>query len=82
MAEEVTHINEVKSTSDGRVDISVEKYNELLRLANKPQTINRTQVVKTAEIAAKEYRVWGVGLMGLGGAIFTIGAVVYRAGRI
>lgn len=82
MSEEVTNINEVKTTSDGTVKISVEKYNEMLRLANRPQTINKTQVIKTAEMLAKEYRMWGGALMGLGGSLFVVGAFLYRAGLV
>jgi len=58
MPDEVTSINEVKTSSDGTVKISVETYNDLLAKAvSKPPVINRTTVVKTAEIAAKEYRI-------------------------
>jgi len=81
MADEVTNINEVKTTSDGSVKISVEKYNELLKAANAPRVINRTEVVKTAEMLAKEYQIWGVSLMGLGGPMFVVGAFLFKAGR-
>lgn len=81
MADEVSSINEVKTTSDGTVKISVEKYNELLeKAAVKPPVINRTTVNKTAEMLAKETRMWGGGLMGLGASLFVIGACVYKAG--
>jgi len=82
LADEVTNINEVKTTSDGSVKISVETYNDLLKQANRPPVINRTEVIKTAEMAAQEYRIFGSTLMGLGGAMFVTGAFVYRAGRI
>jgi hypothetical protein len=83
MPDETTTINEVKTTSDGSVKISVEKYEELLsKAAAKPPVINRTTVIKTAEIAAKEYRLWGGTLMGMGVALFAAGAVLYNAGRV
>jgi len=81
MPEEVTNINEVKRSSDGSVKISVETYNDLLAKAvANPAQINRTTVIKTAEMAAKEYRVWGGSLMGIGATIFVVGAAIYRAG--
>lgn len=82
MAEEVTNINEVKQTSDGIVKISVETYNDLLKAANRPTTINRTQIVKTAEMAAKDYRIWGGTFMGAGGFLFVLGALLYKAGSL
>jgi hypothetical protein len=82
MAEEVTNINEVKTTSDGIVKISVETYNDLLKAANRPTTINRTQVVKTAEMVARDYRIWGGTFMGAGGFLFIVGACLYRAGSV
>jgi hypothetical protein len=83
MPDETTTINEVKTTSDGSVKISVEKYEELLaKSAAKPPVINRTTVIKTAEIAAKEYRLWGGTLMGMGVAMIAAGAVLYNAGRV
>jgi len=82
VAEEVTHINEVKTSSDGTVNITLEMYNDLLARANKPPVINRTTVMKTAEMAARDYRVWGGTFMGLGAGMFTIGAFLYRAGRV
>jgi len=82
MADEVTNINEVKTTSDGTVKISVETYNDLLRAANRPPVINRTEIVRTAEMAAQDYRIWGGTLMGLGGMLFVVGAFLYRAGRV
>lgn len=42
MPDEVTSINEVKTTSDGSVKISVEKYNELLEtISNQKGSISR-----------------------------------------
>jgi len=82
MAEEVTSINEVKTSSDGTVRISVETYNDLLTKANRPSVINRTNVVKTAEMAAKDYRLYGGTLMGLGATLFVVGARLYAAGRV
>jgi len=81
MPEVVTNINEVKTSSDGTVKISIEKYEELLaKAAVKPPIINRTTINKTAEMAAKEYRMWGGSLMGIGATMFVVGAVLYRAG--
>jgi hypothetical protein len=31
-------------------------------------------------MAAKEYRVWGGSLMGIGATMFVVGAAIYRAG--
>jgi hypothetical protein len=33
-------------------------------------------------MAAREYRLWGGTFMGLGAAMFTVGAFLYRAGRV
>jgi hypothetical protein len=81
MPEEVSNINEVKTSSDGNVKISIETYNDLIAKANKPPVINRTTVVKTPEMAAKEYRVLGGTLMGLAAPLFTVGAALYKIGR-
>ena len=99
MPDEVTNINEIKTTSDGTVKISVEKYNDMLKTIgdqkdsignlrtqlnkarNEPPVIHRTEVVKTPEILAAEYRMWGGGLMGMGGSMFIIGAFLYKVGR-
>jgi hypothetical protein len=81
MPDQVTNISEVKTVSDGNVTISIEKYNELLaKAAIKPPVITRTTVIKTPEMVAKEYRVWGGSLMGLGATIFSVGVCLYRAG--
>jgi len=81
MADEVSTSTEVKTTSDGTVKISVEKYNELLeKAAAKPPVVNRTTVIKTDEMVAKENRMVGGTLMGLGGSLFVIGAFCYKAG--
>lgn len=81
MSDEVININEVKTTSDGTVKISIEKYNELLeKAAVKPPVIKQTTVNKTAEMLAKETRMWGGGLMGLGVSLFVVGACIYKAG--
>jgi hypothetical protein len=82
MPEEVTNISEVKTSSDGTVKLSIETYNDLVAKANKPPTINRTTVVKTAEIAAEEFRVWGATFMGLGATLFTVGVFLYRKGCV
>jgi hypothetical protein len=91
MPDEVTNISEVKRSSDGNVTITVETYNDLLKkiadqkglissLNQRPPVINRTTVIKTAEMAAKEYRMWGGSLMGIGATMFVVGAALYRAG--
>lgn len=81
MPEEVSNIREITTTSDGIVKISVEKYNELLEKARvKPPVINKTNVIKTAEMVAKDYRMFGGCFMGLGGSMFVIGAILYRIG--
>jgi hypothetical protein len=82
MAEEVTNLHEVKTASDGSVKISVEKYEELLRKSTRPTTINRSEVIKTAEMAARDYRMWGGSFMGLGASMFIVGAFLYKAGRV
>lgn len=82
MPEEASKISEIKTTSDGTVQISVEMYNDLReRAARKAPIINQTTVIKTEEMIAKELRMWGGGLMGLGASLFGIGAVLYKAGR-
>jgi hypothetical protein len=79
---ETTTINTVKAVSDGTVKIAVEKYNELLeKAAEKPPVINRTVVNKTAEMLAKEHQAWGTTFMGLGAAMFIIGALRFKAGH-
>jgi hypothetical protein len=78
----MSNISEIKTTSDGTVKISVEKYNELLeRAARKPVVINKTSVIKTEAMVAKELRMWGGGLMGLGASMFVVGAILFKAGR-
>ena len=82
MPDEVTNISEIKTTSDGTVKISVERYNELLKeAAAKPPVVNRTEVIKTPEMLAAEYRMWGGGFMGVGGSMFVIGMFLYKIGR-
>jgi hypothetical protein len=81
MTDEVSTISEIKTTSDGTVTISVEKYNELLETAAaNPPVINRTTVIKTEEMIAKEFRVWGGSLMGLGASMFALGAFLFKKG--
>lgn len=83
MPEEVTKINEIRTSSDGRVDISIEKYNELTKAAAaKPPVINHTQVIRTPEMLAKEYRLWGGSLMGLGASMFAVGVLLYKNGHM
>jgi len=82
MSEEVTNVTEVKTSSDGTVNITLEMYNDLVNKANQPPVINRTTVIRTAEMAAREYRMWGGTFMGLGASMFTVGVFLYRAGRV
>lgn len=82
MPEEVTNISEIKTSSDGNVKISVEKYNELVQAAAaKPVVVNRTQVIRTAEMLAADYRFAGGTLMGLGASMFVVGVLLYKNGR-
>lgn len=79
MADEV--INTVKSSSDGAVTITVERYQELLdKAAEKAPIIYRT-VHKTAAIAAADNRAWGAVLMGFGTSFLVIGGIMYAVGR-
>lgn len=84
MPEEVstTTTEAVKKLSDGSVNVSLEKYEELLaKAATKPPVINQTTIHKTAEMLSQEHRAWGTTFMGLGAAFFIIGAIRYRAGN-
>jgi hypothetical protein len=80
MPEEVTNVSEIKTTSDGTVKISVEKYNDLLKAAAAKPPVVHTTVVRTPEMLAKEYRMYGGGLMGLGASMLIVGAGLYRKG--
>lgn len=81
MPEEASTTTETKVTSDGSVKISVEAYNDLLkRAATKPPVINRTNVVKTDEMLAKESKLWGGSLMGVGASLFAVGAGLFKSG--
>jgi hypothetical protein len=80
MPEEVTNVSEIKTTSDGTVKISVEKYNELLKAAATKPPVVHTTVIRTTEMLAKEYRMWGGGLMGLGASMGIVGACLYYKG--
>jgi hypothetical protein len=78
MGEEVTSI--VKATSDGKVVITLEAYQDLLaKAAEKPPVVHRT-VHKTPEVAASENKAWGVTMMGLGAALVALGAVRFSVG--
>lgn len=84
MADEATTttVNAVKTASDGTVKIAVERYNELLeKAAEKPPVINKTVINKTAEMVAQDHRVWGGTFMGVGAALFVVGALRYKAGK-
>lgn len=62
---------------------SINSLNERLnRALNSPPVINRTVINKTAEMAARDNRVWGGTLMGLGASMFVIGTIRARLGRI
>jgi hypothetical protein len=81
MPDETTTTNVIQTTSDGTVKIALEKYNELLeKAAAKPPVINRTTVVKTVEMLARENRAWGTTFMGLGASMFVVGAIRAKAG--
>lgn len=82
MSDESITTNTIKTASDGTVKIAIEKYNELLeRAAEKAPVINRTTVVKTVEMLAKEHQAWGTTLMGLGACMFAVGVFRFRIGR-
>lgn len=81
MGNESIDTHTVKTSSDGTVKLALEVYNELLeKAATKPPVINRTTVIKTAEMVAQEHRVWGGMAMGLGVCLFAIGAVRFKLG--
>lgn len=81
MSQEATNITEIKTSSDGNVKISIEKYNELLAAAaRKPAVITQKQIIKTEAMVARELRMWGGSLMGFGAAAFVIGAILFKAG--
>lgn len=54
---------------------------QLYEARNAPPVINRTVVNKTPELSAQEYRVWGGTFMGLGASLFSVGALLYKAGK-
>lgn len=81
MPDEVSTTTETKTSSDGSVKISVESYNDLLtKAAAKPPIVNHTTVQKTPEMLAKESRLWGGSLMGLGASMFAVGAGLFKSG--
>lgn len=53
---------------------------QVFKLRNEPPVVNRTVVHKTAEMVARDNRVWGGTLMGLGVSFFAVGALRYKAG--
>jgi len=55
---------------------------QLNQARSEPSVINRTIVEKTPEMAAQDNRMWGGTLMGAGVAMFIVGALRFRAGRI
>lgn len=72
--------NTVKTSSDGTVKITVEKYQELLAAAEeKPPVVHRT-VMRTPSVAAAENKMWGITMIGLGAALIVAGAVRFRVG--
>lgn len=89
MAEEISET--VKTSSDGFVKLTIEKYEELMKkAAEKPPVINRiieqppdiiNRIIKTPEMAAADNKLWGIGLMVVGGAIVAAGAITYAIGR-
>lgn len=85
MPEEVS--STVKTTSDGMVKISVEKYDELIaKAAEKPPVVQQTvvrnvkEVIKTPEMAATDDRNWGITFMVLGGTFLAVGVYRFRSG--
>jgi hypothetical protein len=47
---------------------------QLAKARNEPPIVNRTTVIKTAEMLAKENRAWGNTFMAMGASMFIIGA--------
>lgn len=97
MAEANEIVQTVQTSSDGTVKIAIEKYNELVeKIADQKDSIsrlnerlnqarapviNRTEVIKTAEMVAEDHRVWGATFMGTGAILLGIGAFRFKAGR-
>ena len=61
---------------------SISGLNERLnRALSSPPVINRTTVVKTPEVAARENVLWGGTFMGVGASMFVVGAFRLWLGR-
>jgi len=79
MAEETT--TSVTTTSDGHVKITLEKYQELQRLANEEKVYpHYTTVEKTPAMVASDNKMWGSVFMGGGASMFLIGALQFWTG--
>lgn len=62
---------------------SISRLNESLnRLRDEPPVIHRTVVHKTPEMHARDNLVWGNTLMGVGVALFVVGAFRRNAARL
>ena len=79
MAEEIE--NTVKTTSDGTVKITVERYQELLEKSQeKAPVYNYTTMQKTPAMVANDNLMWGSVFMSGGLAVAGIGAVIFAVG--
>lgn len=72
MGEEIS--TTVKTASDGKVEIALEAYQELVaKAAEKAPVIHRTTVNRTPEVQAKDNVAFGVTCIGLGAALVGVG---------
>lgn len=79
MADEVT--NTVKSVSDGTVSITIERYEELLKLAAEKAPVIYNTMQKTEEMVAQDNKIWGGILIGGGVCLSVIGTALHLLGR-
>lgn len=81
MGEEITTSETVKQTSDGMVKISLEKYEELNRLANEPKVYpSYTSITKTPAMRAADNQMYGALLMGGGLCMTLVGGIQLLVG--
>lgn len=80
MAESTTNTETVKTSSDGTVKITVERFEELKEAAARPQTVVYNRVEKTPAMQANDNIMHGSLLMGGGGSMFVIGVIQLVAG--
>lgn len=70
MADEIS--TTVKTTSDGMVKITLEKYQLLAQAAEKPPVIHRT-VHRTPEVQARDNTIVGLSFIAVGAALVGVG---------